>query len=378
MNDLTELRDRLEELADTYRPRPESIAVARARGRRSLRMRRCAAAVGSAAAIAVVATAAAGGLPGLGAHAGTRGSLAGSKAPGAAASQHATGADPLLRTASFGWLPAGLSTDGYVTDSQNQPYLELDAAGHAASLILTAYWRGGMPPIPDLPGGVPGSRIPAAPIDGRPAYWVIQPTLGPQAQENFEMQWEYAPGRWADLQAASLHAASVSALTWEARRIAASASFGRPSLVAMPFAVTGIPAGLVARRAVLNTGPGANGLIFFSGPGNSPADSLQIGVWPASAGIQARKYDRRRDGGSQQVTPNTTIDGYRAYDSQLSRPATASAVLYVLDVHGFVVQIDASGPALQALPGGLAGLFRAMTVVSGSDQAAWTVFPVRR
>ena len=378
MNDLTELRDRLEELADTYRPRPESIAVARARGRRSLRMRRGAAAVGSAAAIAVVATAVAGGLPGLGAHAGTRGSLAGNKAPGAAASQHVTGTDPLLQMASFGWLPAGLSADGYVTDSQSQPYLELDAAGQGASLILTAYWRGGMPPIPDLPGGVPGSRTPAAPIDGRPAYWVIEPTLGPLAQENFEMQWEYAPGRWADLQAVSLHAASVSALTREARRIAATVSFGRPSRVAMPFAVTGIPAGLMARRAVLNTGPGANGLIFFSGRGNSAEDGLQFAVWPASAAIRAREYSRRRGGGSVPVTPNTTIDGYRAYDSQLGQPARASAVLYVLDVHGFVVQIDASGPALRALPGGLAGLFRAMTVFSSSDQAAWTVFPVRR
>ena len=367
MKDLTDLRAGLDEVADSYRPRPGSIAVARARGRRSLRMRRGAAAVGSAAVIAVVATAVAGGLPGLGAHAGTGGSVAGGKAPAAARSQqHVTGTDPLLRTASFGWLPAGLSAGGYVSDSQDQPYLELDASGPVASLILTAYWRGGMPPIPHLPGGVPGRRIPAAPVHGRPTYWITEPTLGLRAQENFEMQWQYAPGRWADLQAAALHAASVTSLTREAYRIAATVSFGRPSRVAMPFAVTGIPAGLVARRATLTTGWGPSGQIFFSGPGNSPADSLQIGVGPASV---PRKIGQR---------PNTTIGGYRAYDSQLGQPATASAVLYVLDVHGFVVQIDASGPALRALPGGLAGLFRAMTVFSSSDQAAWTVFPVRR
>jgi hypothetical protein len=366
MSDLIELRDRLDELAASYRPRPDAIAAARVAGRRFLRWRRAAAAVGSAVAIAAVAAVAAGGLPGLGSPAGAR-SLPGQR-PAAPAGRPVSGTDPSQRVASYGWLPAGFSTDIYASDPQEQPFFTVTAGQKTGlgNLILATY--DGMPPIPDLPyaprqtRATPGRRTPAPPVDGRPAYWTTVPGTAPWwSKEVFELQWEYAPGRWADLSGYKLQAASAAALSREAVRIAASAHFGRPTPVAVPFAVADIPAGLTVYQVQLNTGP-PHALISFSGPGSTAwyqaTNLLQILVTPA----------RQR-----MAKPNTTISGYQAYYKRRGDIAT----LWVYGVRGFDVDIDASGLVLRALPGGLAGLFRHMTVFSSTDPAGWTVTPLR-
>jgi len=365
MSDVTELRSRLEELADGYEPQRVSVSVARTRGRRAVRMRRAATAAGSAAAIGVVATVAAGGLPAVYGTSGP-GHAAGhvSQRPGpTAATALDRGMDPLLQTASFGWLPAGMAVNGYLTDSQSQPYFQLNATavrGSGPIVTLTVYSAGGQPALPDLPGGITATPIPAAPVNGRRAYWVTKPTIGQQAQLNFELRWEYAPDRWADLQATGMRAVSVATLAASARKIAAQTKFARPVRVPLPMAVSGLPAGLVARRAVLTSGRQPSALIYFSGRGNSPSDSLQIGLMSSRP---------------PKLTPNTTIGRYRAYEA--IGPRQANAVLYVFGVHGFDVQITADGHALRALPGGVAGLFARLKVYGAGDPSGWTLAPVR-
>ena len=364
MSDVTELRSRLEELADGYEPRRVSVGLACARGRRAVRMRRAAAAAGSAAALGVVVTLAAGGLPAvLGSSAATHAAGQVSRRPSPRTAPALDGTDPLLQTASFGWLPAGLAANGYLADSQSQPYFQLNATavrGSGPDVTLTVYSRGGQPALPDLPGGIPATPIPATPVNGGRAYWVTEPTIGSQAQLNFELRWEYAPGRWADLQATGMRAASVGTLAATARKIATQTTFSRPVRVPLPMTVSGLPAGLVARRAVLNSGRRPSALIYFSGPGNSPSDSFQIGLMSSVP---------------HELTPNTTIGRYRAYE--VIQPRKASAVLYVFGVHGFDVQITADGHALRTLPGGVAGLFARLKVYDAGDPSGWTLAPVR-
>jgi hypothetical protein len=380
MSDINMLRERLDQIGNEAGHLQVDLGRARVRGRRILRMRRAATAAGSAAMIGVVVVAVA-----VAGRAAPPGHPAGNLPPASAAAPPAA---QLVRTAAFGWLPAGLSADSYVADSQSRPYFEVDAGtagGLGPVIILTDYGHGPQPALPDLPGGVPATLIPAARVNGHRAYWITAPTTAPNAQLNFELRWQYAPDKWADLQAAGLPAPSVAGLTRVAYKIAATAALGGRSVIALPIGVAGIPPGLRVRRAALDTvtshgpavvGPARGGaLIFFAGSKLAPSDSIQFSVSPTGLVKHhrvdgPRAFDRRRSGTGQGPTPasdgvatNTVIDGHPAYDSQLDGQA-GTAILWVFGVHGFDVQIEAGPSALAAMPRShdLIWLFSHMTV----------------
>jgi hypothetical protein len=350
MTDIRMLREQLDQIGNEAADLRVDVGRARAHGRRLLRLRRAGAATGSAAMIGVVLVAV---------------TIMGRAAP---PSRPASGAPPgpatapaplghLVATGSFGWLPAGFAADSFVADSQGQSYFEVDAttgSGNAPVITLTDYGRGPQPALPDLPGGVPASTIPTAPVNGRVAYWITEPSIGPTAQLNFELRWEYGPHRWADLQASGLRATSVADLRSTAYRIARTATLGERVPLRMPLGVTGVPAGLQARRSVLNTGAEASALMYFVGSDLAPSDSIQFSV--SRAGVT-------RPG----VTANTVVDKHPAYDSQLAGRA-GDAILLVFGVHGLDVEIDAGEKALGALPSShdLIWLFDHMTVVASS------------
>ncbi len=342
------LREQLDQIGNEAAELRVDVGRARARGRRLLRLRRAATAAGSAAMIGVGVIAV---------------TVTGKAAPPnrpasvtpAAPATTLPQLDRMVATGSFGWLPTGFAADGFVADSQGPSYFEVDAtigSSHAPVITLTDYGRGPQPALPDLPGGVPASAIATAPVNGRAAYWITEPSIGPNAQLNFELRWEYGPHRWADLQASGLRATSVADLTSTAYRIARTATLGVRVRLTMPLGVTGIPAGLRARRSVLNTGAEASALMYFVGSDLAPSDSIQFSVSPA--GIT-------RPG----VTANTVVDNHPAYDSQLADSA-GDAILLVFGVHGVDVEIDAGEKALAALPSShdLVWLFDHMTVVS--------------
>jgi hypothetical protein len=373
MSDISMLRERLDQIGNEVGHLQVDVGRARARGRRILRLRRAAAGAGSAAMIVVVAVAVAG-----------RPAPAGQRAEDVPpVSAAAPPAEQLVRTAAFGWLPAGLAADSFVADSQNRPYFETDARARSRTgpvIILTDYGRGPQPALPDLPGGVPATLIPATDVNGHSAYWITAPTIAPNAQLNFELRWQYAPDKWADLQAAGLPPTSVAGLTRVAYKIAETAMLGGHSVVALPIGVAGIPPGLRVRRTVLNTGAGRGALIFFASRNPAPSDSIEFSVSPTGLVKHhrvdgARTFARRRGTGqgsapaslygpgAHGVATNTVIDGHPAYDSQLDGQAGA-AILWVFGVHGFDVQIDAGASALTAMPSShdLIWLFSHMTV----------------
>ena len=366
MSDISMLRERLDQIGNEVGHLQVDVGRARSRGRRILRLRRAAAGAGSAAMIGVIVAAVA-----VAGRAAPPGHRAGDVPPVSAAAPRA---EQMVQTAAFGWLPAGLAADSFVADSQNRPYFETDArsrSGTGPVIILTDYGRGPQPALPDLPGGVPATLIPAADVNGHRAYWITAPTTAPNAQLNFDLRWQYAPDRWADLQAAALSATSVADLNRVAYKIAATATLGGHSVVALPIGVAGIPPGLRVRRAVLDTGTAhgpavglarGGALIFFAGENLAPSDSIQFSVSPTGLvkhhlGV-ARAYDRERgDRGTGQgptpivgaVATNTVIDGHPAYDSQLDGHHGA-AILWVFGVHGFDIQINAGASALAAMP----------------------------
>jgi hypothetical protein len=375
MNDISMLRERLDQIGDEAGELRVDIERARARGRRLLRLRRAATAGASAAMVGVVVAVVA--ITGKAAP--SRPATTVPEAPVVAMPRPAQ----IAATASFGWLPARFAADSFVADSQDRPYFEIDAgtsAGSGPVIILTDYGRGPQPALPDLPGGVPASPIPTAPVSGHAAYWITAPTVRPDAQLSFELRWEYGPDRWADLQASGLPATSAADVTSTAYRIARTARLGEHVLLTMPFGVTGIPAGLQARRIVLNSGAQGSALIYFVGSNLAPSDSIQLSVSPTgltshhpgslASGQFARRFARHRGApspASEGVTTNTVIDGHPAYDSQLTGQA-GGAILWVFGVHGLDVEINAGASALAALPRShdLIWLFSHMSIVNNS------------
>ncbi len=373
MTDINLLRDRLDEIGNEAGHLRVDIGRARARGRRILRLRRAATGGAAAAMVGVIAV----GLAvtgGAAPPAGRAGSTAQASATGARAER-------IVQTAAFGWLPAGLAAESLVADSQSRPYFEVDAGtsnGSGPVIILTDYGRGPQPALPDLPGGVPATLIPAARVNGHRAYWITAPTTAPHAQLSFELRWQYARDRWADLQAAALPATSVAGLTRVADKIAATATLGGRSPVALPIGVAGIPRGLRIRRTVLTNGAQGGALIYFVGNDLAPSDSIQFSVSP----VGLVKHHKGNPGSGQEpkpasdgVTTNTVIDGHPAYDSQLAGQVGA-AVLWVFGVHGWDVEIDAGASAVAALPSShtLIWLFTHMTV-TGDRHPHMTVTP---
>jgi hypothetical protein len=282
---------------------------------------------------------------------------------GSPAAKSAKYTDPLVERAAFGWLPPGLRANRYIADHQHASFFEVTANNEktGANVVLTAYERGKEPFLGYLPGGVPAKRIPAPPVNGHAAYWLYTPN--PSGQSSFELRWEYAPNRWADLTAGELTGTSAK-LTSTAYKIAKSAKFGGTRPIAMPLHVDGVPGGLTPKRTVLNTGAHDELSAIVSFIVTVPSDELSISIVKSNGAIGTG-----RPGGTGYPRPNTTLDGHPAY-------LTPGSV-HVYGVNGFDVDIGASGSVLAKLnkTGGVARLFHRLTVL-GTDQSNWTTNPV--
>jgi hypothetical protein len=215
--------------------------------------------------------------------------------------------------------------------------------------------RGKEPFLGYLPGGVPATPIPAPPVNGHRAHWIYQPDQA--GQSTFELRWQYAPNRWADLSGNGLKGSNAS-LTRTAYKIAESAKLGGTRPIAMPLHIEGVPGGLTPKRTVLNNGAHGEISAIVIYIVTVPTAELSISVTKSTGAI-----------GTGLPRPNTTLDGHPAYRTPVS--------VHVYGVNGFDVDIDASGSVLTKLnkTGGVTGLFHRMTVL-GTDEANWTTNPV--
>jgi hypothetical protein len=290
------------------------------------------------------------------------------------AAQSAKYADPLVERAAFGWLPRDMHANGYGVDHQGQGQFSVIAqkmglSGKVGpSIALTAYEPGGEPALGYLPGGVPAKRIPAEPVNGHSAYWIYKPD--PSGQSTFELRWKYAPNSWADLTGDFLRG-SRKELTAMAYKVARSATFGGTRPIAMPLHVGGVPGGMKPKGVVLNNGAHGEVSAMLEYFVNGPTDELSLGVQKISRTTTLPKHfpNYVKPGHTVASTPNAKVDGHPAFQ--------APGVLWVYDVDGFDVRINASGSILAKLNrnGGLVGLFHRITIF-GSDTANWTTTPV--
>lgn len=287
-------------------------------------------------------------------------------APAAEAAKYS---DPLVERATFGWLPRGLHVNGYIADHQHEKFFQViaqEGGKGGAGVTLTAYERGKEPFLGYLPGGVPAKRIPAAPINGHPAYWIFKPN--PSGQSSFKLRWQYAPNSWADLEGVQMQGDSAE-LTRTAHKIAAAAGFGSNRPIGMPLHVNGVPGGLSPDRTGLNNGAFGEVSASLGYDAGGPSSNLQIGVTKSNGTIGTGVPSRPGGPIIGRPRPNMKLRGYPAYGTP--------SMVYVYGVKGFDVQISASGSVLAKVDkaGGVAGLFKRMTVL-GTDPADWTTNPI--
>lgn len=346
-------------------PEPASsvdLAVVRRDGRRIRRRRAAASSLTASAATVLVVAAVAGGLTLTGTAAPVRAAAGSGPAPAAL-----TGSDPVVVAAEFGWLPAGAKVvdRGWSAGDSTMAASLVPATTYSAdaSMVDLTVHTGGEPPLGFLPGGVPAVRIPAAAVDGDPAYWLVQPRPGPATKDqDVILRWRYAPAGWAELEVNGLSSsADFTALVY---RIAEGVTFGHSDPVAMPFHVSGLPAGLKVQTGESDIAPaeygGSSPYTWAAGIGSVGDSAPSAGGWQ----ITTQPYLPVAPGGPDAGSA-TTVDGHRAQ-------ATKSG-LVVFDVDGMTVSITASGPPLAAIDsiGGFVALYHRLTLL-GADQADWT------
>jgi hypothetical protein len=128
--------------------------------------------------------------------------------------------------------------------------------------------------------------------------------------------------------------------------------------------VAGVPGGLKPLSVYLAKGPE----LWF-----------QLGAKDGDLGITVTPA-----GGHGTGRTNTKIDGRPAFDSRLpatgvkmQRDPSEAQLLRVHGVHGFDIQVQATGGPLRSLQatGGLTGLYHRLTLL-GKDPARWTATPL--
>ncbi|MFC0552241.1 hypothetical protein ACFFHJ_15240 [Planotetraspora thailandica] len=274
--------------------------------------------------------------------------------------------DLLVERAAFGWLPPGMRPNRFGVDHQVQDAygVTADEPETRAVVHLNDYGRGKEPDLPALPGGAPGRRIPAPPVNGHDAYWTFAPDEN--GQSTFELRWQYAPDSWAELTATGLHGSSAE-LTTTAYKIAESVTFGGTRPVALPLHVDGVPGGLTPTATGLeNTAFGevSADLAFLEAGGSN----LMITI-TKSDGVIGTGVPNAQGVIPGLPRPNTKLDGHLAFQKP--------GLVHVYGVNGFDVHMSATGAILAKLneTGGVAGLFHRTTIL-GTDEANWTTKPV--
>lgn len=356
-----DLHDRLHRLPDQPAP-PQRLDIAQARrgGRRLRRRRRAAAVGGCLLTVAAVAITVATMLPSTPAK-------PPQLAPAVQPSPSKTVPAPDV---SFGWLPPGNRLDTVIVDEQNSVLsFELDASQVTTyqHVTLTTYPNGPEPVLPHFGGGIAAKRLPAAPVNGHPAYWLAKP-----GQSNvIHLRWRYGPAGWADLQLEGAAAAQDAGTVY---RIADSATVGKPSPLRLPVRITGLPSSLKPVRTVL-IGTEVYYGFQVAGPPSATAAEQQANWLSVATVTQTPSVKDRL---MSQSPPNTTINGHPTWDSRLG-PTAANGPshgeqIVVYDDHGHILRVNAGPGTLNILAasGGLPGLIERITLLPKAD---WTTTP---
>jgi hypothetical protein len=343
-----DLHDRLDQLAAAAdAPGRIDIDQARRGGRRTLRNRRAAGAIGSVAAVGL-ATAAVVAVPHFGAG---HGSTTASSVP--LAEGHS-----LIQRAAFGWLPAGQVASSTSQINGDYQVNSVDNATHVGAMF-TAFKAGPEPVLGSLHGGIPAKRLTAAPVNGHHAYWIEKPGT---ADQEARLRWQYAPNEWGELE---VDGTTTSATVY---RIARSITLSDTRRLPFPFRLRAAPAGLTLQHATIG----------------EPARPISL---PVSADME---YDGQ--GGyvdisvssstvaPRDIRPNTTVDGHSAFHG-IGTVRSASPKkkglpfgteeLCVFKVRGLDVCVESSPSTLLKSSGGVLGLYHRLQVF-GVDPSSWT------
>jgi hypothetical protein len=152
-------------------------------------------------------------------------------------------ADPLVVEASYGWLPAGYQVNYLPDHGRTVPRADggIPEGGSTQPIIwLKVYPAGTTPPIgqPFYQGGPRQHRVEAAPVDGRPAYWVGEGPTTPWAPGgDIQLRWQSADGRWAEMDSSYLTGADASKTM---HRIAEKVVVAHRA-IPLPYRINGIP-----------------------------------------------------------------------------------------------------------------------------------------
>lgn len=277
----------------------------------------------------------------------------------------AAGTDPLRESAAFGWLPPGaVISDRSWGQGGNEQMALIGTKPSGAGIDLSVSSTG-EPPLGNLPGGHPATRIPAPDVNGDKAYWLQEPRAGDATpDQDVILRWQYGPESWANLEIFQL--TSSQSFTSLVYQIADSVTFGHDEPISMPFRINQLPAGLTIDSGEVNTGEP-----MFGGTPAHPTDTWEATVGGGSGQniweIYAQPYlpvTPLPNTSSRDIT-KLTVDGHHAELTPMG--------LTVFDVDGMTVMVRATGPYLADVnaAGGYEALFNQLTLF-GADQAKWT------
>jgi hypothetical protein len=368
-----EVRSMLDDLADTPAP-PPRVDVSRAVtvGRRQTRVRTWTSI--AAASVLVVGLAA-----------GVNYAVSGGSTESATVASAPARFDPLVKYASFGWLPEASKLNSTFTSinamrfaTQARQYIpdpDQPMASLPAPSVNVSFYAAGEEPQSELPLDVWGPTnepsVPYAPVsdapavNGAPAYWVTVP----DAPETMILKWRYAPDAWAEVTVSDLD----SDLRESAHRVASELRFGGTERMRFPFHFTGPPAGL---HPVAST--------FAEGGLDAPW-RVELTLGTEDQGAEVRVQVDPMDDSSR--APNTTVEGHQAQRTIIDGDSTEEQVVgaaysdmvFVYDVSGLeagIVFNARTAADIGALgPDGSVSLFRTLTV--HPDRGDWTDRPLR-
>jgi hypothetical protein len=284
--------------------------------------------------------------------------------------------DPLVRYASFGWLPdkdrmnSSLTAVNDVAFSTAVSEFVLDpakgpmAAKPAAEVSVSLYAAGEKPqseePLeiwgPSNEPSMPYAPVTRAPsVNGKPAYWVTIP----EDPETLILKWRWAPNAWAEVTVSRLSGD----LHENAHRVASKLRIAEERL-RFPFHLTGLTSDLRPVASIVQEGG-------FAEPWRV---DLELGTADDNVNLRVGSTPTR-PGDSH---PNTTVDGHEARH-EITTDQQYLDTLFVYDVSGLQTDILIHGSTAADLeragPDGAVGVFRTITVHPEPDD--WTDRPVR-
>jgi hypothetical protein len=387
-----EVRDLLDDLAQTPAPRTRvDLVRAVAVGRRRARAR----ALAPAAASVLVVCGLAGGITFAVTDIDRSPPATDVSSPPASAAPATSGVsavsaparfDPLVRFASFGWLPEtpkppqlmtvvtaerfSLDASDSVPDPANGP-----GAWQPGTFAVNVYlYAAGVVPrtgqpfevqTPEGPATVQyGPMVDAPSVNGQPAQWVGVP--GGDDHQTI-LRWRYARDAWAEVYLSELDGDRRQA----ALRIASTLRIGGTERLRFPFHVTGLPV----------TAPPVSSQISEEGSAQPWQVTLDFGGQPGGAEPRLSIVAQPNSEPDREV--NTTVDGhqarrYTADGEHLGVPQHFDQ-LSVYGVAGLKIDvyIDARSAADAKVfgPDGALSVYRQITVLA--DPSSWTDQPVR-